>query len=81
VGSLTYLTTTRPNISFAIGILSWFIKRPCEGQWCAIKRVLRYMKGTPDFGLKYSNVEDFKLVGHTDSDVDGDKENGVSTSG
>ena len=42
--------------------------------------MLRYLKGTKDFGLKYSHVEDFKLVGHTDSNFDGDKENEVSIS-
>jgi len=81
VGSLMYLTTIRPDISFAIGILSRFMQKPCEGHWCAAKRVLWYLKGTQDFGLKYSKVEDFKLVGHAYSDFDGYKENGVSTSG
>jgi hypothetical protein len=39
------------------------------------------LKGTQYFGLKYSKVKDFKLVGHTDANFDGDKENEVSTSG
>ena len=39
------------------------------------------MKGTQDFGLKYTKVKDFKLIGYTDSDFDGDKETGVSTPG
>ena len=55
--------------------------KPCEGHYSAIKRTLRYLKGTQDFGLKYTKVEDFKLIGHTDSDFDGDKETWVSTSG
>eukprot|EP00253_Pinus_taeda_P033044 PITA_33044 len=41
VGSLNYLTTTRPDNSFSIGILSKFMKNPCEGHWSAAKRVLR----------------------------------------
>jgi hypothetical protein len=81
VGSLIYLNTTRPNISFAIGILSRFMRKPCEGHWCVAKRVLRYLKGTQYFRLKYSKVEDIKLVGYTNSDFDEDKENGVSTLG
>ena len=80
VGSLIYLTTTRPNISFVIGILSWFMQKPCEGYWNATKRVLRYLKGTQELGPKYSKVGDFKLIGYTNSDFDGDKEKGVSTS-
>ena len=39
------------------------------------------MKGTQDFGLKYSKVKDFNLIGYFDSDFDGDKENGVSILG
>ena len=81
VGSLIYLTTTRPDISFAVGILSRFMQKPCEGHWSAAKRVLRYLKGTQDFGLKYTQVGDFSLIGYSDSDFDGDKETGVSTTG
>jgi hypothetical protein len=62
-------------------ILTRFMQKPCEGYWCVAKRVLRYLKGTQGFGLKYSKVEDFKLVGYTDLDFDGDKEKGVSTLG
>ena len=46
VGSLNYLTTTKPDISFVIGILSRFMQKPCEEHWSAAKRVLRYLKGT-----------------------------------
>lgn len=81
VGSLNYLTTTRPNISFVVGILSRFMQKPCEGHWSAPKRVLRYLKGTQDFGIKYTQVDDFSLIGYYDLDFDGDKEIGVSTSG
>eukprot|EP00253_Pinus_taeda_P026080 PITA_26080 len=81
VGSLIYLTTTRPDISFAVGILSTFMQKPCERHWSAAKRVLRYLKGTQDLGIKYTQVDDFSLIGYSDSDFDGDKETGVSTSG
>jgi hypothetical protein len=80
MGSLIYLSTTRTNISFAFGMLSMFIQKPCEGHWCVAKRVIKCLKGTQDFRLKYSKLDDFKLVGHTNSDFDGDLENGVSTS-
>eukprot|EP00253_Pinus_taeda_P033502 PITA_33502 len=80
VGSLIYLTTTRPDISFAVGILSWFMQKPCEGHWSAAKRVLRYLKRTQDLGIKYTQVDDFSLIGNSDSDFDGDKETGLSTS-
>jgi hypothetical protein len=51
VGSIIYLTTTRPNISFVVGILSKFMQNPCKGHWSAAKRVLKYLKGTQDLGL------------------------------
>jgi hypothetical protein len=57
------------------------MQKPCEGHWSAAKRVLKYLKGTQDFGLRYSKVDDFNLIGYFDSDFVGDKENGVSTSG
>eukprot|EP00253_Pinus_taeda_P010328 PITA_10328 len=81
IGSLIYLTTTRPDISFVVGILSRFMQKPCEGNWAAAKRVLRYLKGTQDLGIKYTQVDDFSLIGYSDSDFYGDKETGVSTSG
>ena len=81
VGSLIYLTTTKPNISFIVGILSRFMQKPCEGHWYDAKRDLKYFKGTQYFGLKYSKVDEFNLIRYSDSEFDGDKENGVSTSG
>ena len=81
VGSLNNLTITRPDISFAVGILSRFMQKPCEGHWSTAKRVLRYLKETQEFGIKYTQVDDFNLIGYSDLDFDGDKETGVSTSG
>ena len=42
---------------------------------------LKYLKGTQTLGIKYLRVSDFHLIGYADSDFDGDKENGLSTSG
>eukprot|EP00253_Pinus_taeda_P015220 PITA_15220 len=54
VGSLNYLTTTKPDILFAVGILSRLMQKPCERHWSTTKRALRYLKGTQDFGIKYT---------------------------
>eukprot|EP00253_Pinus_taeda_P014099 PITA_14099 len=62
-------------------LLNRFMQKPCEGHWSVAKRVLRYLKGTQDFGIKYTQVDDISLIGYSDSDFDGDKETGVSTSG
>ena len=80
VGSLIYLTTTRPDITFVVGILSRFMDHPCEGHWNVAKRVLKYLKGTQSYGIKYSKVSNFHLTGYSDSDFDGDKEHRISTS-
>lgn len=81
VGSLIYLTTIRSDISYVVSILSKFMKKPCEGYWSTAKRVLRYLKGTQDYGLKYTKMDEFNLIAHSNLDFDGGKENGVSTSG
>ncbi|XP_057872662.2 secreted RxLR effector protein 161-like [Cryptomeria japonica] len=80
-GSLIYVTTTRPDITFVVGILSRFMHKPCEGHWTVAQRVLKYLKGTQTLGIKYSKVSNFHLTGYSDLDFDGDKEHGVSTSG
>lgn len=54
VGALRYLTHTCPNISFAVGIVSRFMEKPMVQHLQAVKYILRYVKGTLDFGLKYS---------------------------
>jgi hypothetical protein len=73
VGSIIYLTTTKPNISFVVGIISKFMKNPCEAHWPAVKKVIKYFKGIQYFRLKYSKVDDFNLIGYSNSDFVGDK--------
>jgi hypothetical protein len=80
VGCIFYLTTTKPNISFVVGIIFRFMQNPCKVQWFVAKRVLKYLKGTQYFGLRYSKVDDFNLIRYSDTDFVGDKKNGVSNS-
>ena len=54
---------------------------PCEVHWNVAKQVLKYLKDTQSYGIKYSKVSEFHLTGYSDSYFDGDKEHGVSTSG
>ena len=54
VGSLIYLSATRPDISFAVSYISHFMTTPKADHWMVAKRVLRYVKGTSDYGLLYS---------------------------
>jgi hypothetical protein len=56
------------------------MQNPCEGHWFTAKTVLKYLKGTQEFRLVYSKVDDFNLIEYSDSDFVEDNENGVSTS-
>ena len=81
VGRLIYVTITRTNISFVVRMLSSFMQKHCEGHYFVSKIVLEYLKETQYFELKYSKVDEFKLIGYSDLDFDGEKESGVSTLG
>jgi hypothetical protein len=81
VGSLLYLaTSTRPDISHAVGMLSRFVSSPRVEHWHAAKSVLRYLAGTPCLGLLYGDRAQ-PFVGYTDSDFAGDTNERRSTSG
>jgi hypothetical protein len=81
IGSLMYLTNTRPDIRFAVNTLSQFLVEPKHVHLVIAKHVMRYLKGTLDFGLNYNGNHDFKLSGYTDSDWVGSVSNRKSTSG
>lgn len=73
VGGLICLTRTRPDIAFAVARVSGFRRNPTKQHMGAAKRILRYIAGTQDLGIWYSNAAEFKLNGFTGSDWDGDK--------
>eukprot|EP00253_Pinus_taeda_P030370 PITA_30370 len=81
VGSLMYLTATRPDIMFVVSLISKFMERPKEAHWQAAKRILRYAKGTKRFGILYNVSEHSDLVGYTDSDWAGSVDDRKITSG
>ena len=53
IGSLMYLTNTRPDIFFAVNTLSQFLKYSRNVHLIAAKHILRYVRGTIDYGIKY----------------------------
>jgi transposase InsO family protein len=81
IGCLMYLTATRPDILNAVSILSRFMHCASECHLKAAKRVLRYVKGTCDFGIKFTKSNEFKLIGFSDSDWGGSADDMKSTSG
>jgi hypothetical protein len=81
VGSLNYLTTTIPNIAYYVSVLSYFMVKSHESHWNVAKAVLRYLKGTLDYGVKYTNASDVELTGYSDSDWAGNPDDQISTTG
>lgn len=68
VGGLQYLVLTRPEIAYSVHKLSQYVSAPTLQHVIACKRVLRYLKETADYGLKFSAEGEMKLLGYTDSD-------------
>lgn len=68
IGSLMYLMNTRPDICFAVNTLSQFLMDPRSVHLVVVKHILRYLKGTVDYGLKYDVNQKFNLQGYVDSD-------------
>ena len=81
VGSLHYLTSTRPYIVYEVGIISRFMEKPNESHLQVTKRILRYVSGTHDHEIFYPYFNNFSLVGYTDNDNKGDVETGKSITG
>ena len=81
VGSLIYLTLTRPDISYAVGMASRYMQNPRKPHLEAVQRILRYVKGTIDYGLLYKKGEACKLLGYCDADYAGDHDTRRSTTG
>ena len=68
IGSLQYLTTTRPDISFAVNKLSQFLSQPRTVHFQAVKRIFWYLKGTYNLGLCIKPFSNPQLVAYTDAD-------------
>ena len=70
-GSLLYLSTKiRPDIAYAVGNVPHFSSEPTQTHWTAVKRIMRYLNGTPDFGLLY--LANDNIAGFSDTDWAGD---------
>ena len=81
ISCLMYLSATRPDIQFAVSLLSRFMHCATEMHLQAAKRVLRYIKGTTDYGVKFKNCQNFRFYGFSDSDWGGNVDDMRSTSG
>lgn len=84
IGCTLYLSnTTRPDISFVVGVLSRYLEDPTVTHWKATLHVLRYLNHTRKFGIRYCAKDGFErgLIGYCDSDFGGDRDKWKSMSG
>ncbi|WVZ62530.1 hypothetical protein U9M48_012269 [Paspalum notatum var. saurae] len=81
VGGLQYLTITRPDLSFVVNKVCQFIQAPTDVHWAAVKRILRYIKGTLDQGLRIQKSVNNTLSAFSDADWAGCPDDRRSTSG
>ena len=81
VGSLVYLTTTRPDIAHSVHIVSQFVAHPTSVHWAVVLWILRYLQGTTNKALLMSSRSSLHLHGFTDSDWAGDVNDRHSTTG
>lgn len=65
VGSLLYISQiSRPDIAFAVGVISRFSKNSGKAHWNAVKKIFRYLKGTTNLKLEFNKNGNDKLVGN-----------------
>ncbi|KAK4324010.1 hypothetical protein Pmani_005322 [Petrolisthes manimaculis] len=81
VGSLLYLSVkTRPDIAYAVNSVTRYSTKPTSQHWKAVKRIMRYLKGTLDLGILYNYNGSTDFVGYSDADWAGDINDRKSTS-
>ncbi|XP_050896147.1 secreted RxLR effector protein 161-like [Lathyrus oleraceus] len=81
VGSLHYLTSTRPNVLYVVGVVSRYMEAPTTTHFKAAKIILRYIKGATNFGLHYYSSNKYEIIGYSDNDWSGDLDDRKSTTG
>lgn len=81
VGSLVYLTITRPDIAYAVHIVSQFVCSPTSVHWAAVMRILRYLRGTLYQSLLFPSTSSLELRAFSDADWATDQTDRKSTTG
>ncbi|PNX70525.1 gag-pol polyprotein, partial [Trifolium pratense] len=81
VGSLVYLTITRPDIAYAVHVVSQFVVSPTTVHWAAVLRILRYLRETQFQSLLFPSSSSLELRAYSDADWAGDPTDRKSTTG
>ena len=71
IGSILYVTTSRPDVMQVVGQVARFQAAPKESHVLAVKRIFRYLKGIEEFRLWYPKGKDLSLIAYTDADWEG----------
>ncbi|XP_016191960.1 uncharacterized protein LOC107632823 [Arachis ipaensis] len=80
-GALQYLTLTRPELTFAVCKICQYMHNLTVNYWRALKRILRYIKGSMDQGLLFTTCTDFRLFAFSDVDWGADADDRKSVTG
>ena len=81
VGSFQYLSLTRPDVANAINKLPQYMHSPTQQHWMALKRILRYLKGTLHYDLSLSKHSTFTLIALSDANWAGNLDDKTLTTG
>lgn len=81
MGKLIYLTIIRPDISYAVSLVSQFMHAPIIDYLSAVQKILKYLKGSPGQGILYKSHRHIKAEAYTDADWAGSKTYRKSTTG
>ena len=81
IGSLLYLTASRPDICYSVGVCARYQSNPMESHVSAVKRIIRYVNSTSDYGIWYSKDTNSNLACFSDADWAGNADDRKSTSG
>ena len=81
IGSLLYLTASRPYIMLSVCLCARYQANPKESHLVVVKRIIKYLKGTTNVGLLYPKGISLSITGFSDSDFAGCKLDRKSTSG
>ncbi|XP_065638060.1 secreted RxLR effector protein 161-like [Quercus suber] len=81
IGSLLYLTASRPDISYSVGVCAKYQANPKKSHMTALKRIIKYVKITAEFGVWYSRDTNGVLAGYSDADWASNADDRKSTSG
>ncbi|GJW76463.1 hypothetical protein Tco_0138145 [Tanacetum coccineum] len=81
IGTLMYLTTSRPDLTFVVCMCAWYQAKPTEKHLHAVKRIFKYLRGTVNRGLWYPKDSSIALTAYADADHAGCQDTRRSTSG